>query len=125
MSVRSLFVLIERQMSDETRLRRAVAIFQRQLGDVFGNASARRRNGRYELDIAVYEKPVPGGRSYRMPDRQIRAWVKLSADRAHPRLHKRLRVEVQPWRMGHASNKLFAPVRVTVIADGGAESTAR
>ena len=63
-SVRRLLIaLTERQISDETRLRRVVALFQRRLGDVFGNAQARRRNRRYELDVAVYEKPLPGGRA--------------------------------------------------------------
>lgn len=117
MSVRRLIIaLTERQISDETRLRRVVAFFQRQLGDMFGNVQVRRRNRRYELDVAVYEKPLPGGRAYRMPDRQIKSWIKLAADKAHPRLYKRIRVAVQPWQAGRVSKKLFAPVKVIVDA---------
>jgi hypothetical protein len=105
-------------MSDATRLRRVVAFFQRQLGDVFGNAQARRRNHRFELDVAVYEKPLPSGNAYKMSEKQIRSWIKLAADKAHPRLYKRVRVDIEPWRVGRASKKLFAPVRIVVDAAG-------
>lgn len=114
---RIITAIVEQQVSDATRLRRVVALFQRELGEVFGNAKVRRRNRRYEIDVAVYEKPVPGsGRAYRMPPRQITAWVKQAADKAHPRLYKRVRVDVQPWTVGRVSHKLFAPVKVVVDA---------
>ena len=109
--------LCEQQMSDDTRLRRVVAFFQRELGDTFGNASVKRRNRRYEIDLAVYEKPIPGGaKPYRMNKRQIVAWIKNAADRAHPRLYRRLRVDVQPWLVGRVSHKQMCPVKVYVDA---------
>lgn len=117
-SARSIITAItERQISDDTRLRRVVALFQRELGGVFGNAKVRRRNRRYEIDVAVYEKPIPAsGEAYRMSRRQIVSWIKQASDRAHPRLYRRLQVDVQPWQVGRVSRKLFAPVRVLVDA---------
>lgn len=108
--------IIERQISDATMLKRVVALFQRELGAIFGNASVKRRNHRYEIDVAVYEKPIAGGESYRMPTRQVQEWVRQAAAKAHPRLYKRLQVNVQPWKHGHASKKLFAPLHITVDA---------
>lgn len=117
MTRRILALLAERQISDETRLRRVVAVFQRELGAIFGNASVRRRNRQYEIQMAVYEKPIPDtGQSYRPAPRRISAWVKHAADRAHPRLYKRIHVDMEPWRVGHSSSKLFCPVRITVDA---------
>lgn len=113
---RFLTQLSERQIGDETRLRRVVALFQRDLGRIFGNANVRRRNRRYEIDVAVYEQPLPGGRSFKMPERQIAEWVRQAAQKAHPRLYKRINMQVDPWRMGHASRKLFAPLRIFVDA---------
>jgi hypothetical protein len=124
-SVRRYFTaLTEREISDATRLRRVVAFFQRQLGGVFGNATARRRNHRYELDLAVYEKPMPGGGAYKMSERQIRTWIKMVADKTHPRLYKRLQVDVQPWRVGRVSKKLFAAVHIIVDAEQSQTVTA-
>jgi hypothetical protein len=93
-----------------------VALFQRKLGDIFGNASVRRRNRRYEIDVAVYETPMPGGRSYQMPARQIKEWIRQAAEKAHPRLYKRLTVNIQPWESGRVSHKLFAHVQVLIDA---------
>jgi hypothetical protein len=108
--------ITERQISDDTRLRRVVALFQRELGRVFNNASVRRRNRRYEIDFAVYEQPLPGGRPFQMPDRQINEWIRQAALKAHPRLYKRLTVNIDRWRSGHASKKLFAPVKIFIDA---------
>jgi len=117
MTGRILALLVERQISDETRLKRVVALFQRELGAIFGNASVQRRNRQYQIKVAVYEKPIPqSGQSYRPPARRISAWVKHAADKAHPRLYRRLSLNVEPWRAGHASHKLFCPVTVTVDA---------
>ena len=109
--------LTERQLSDQTRLRRVTALFQRQLGEIFGNASVRRRNRRYEIDVAVYETPLPGGKTFRMPDRQIKEWIRQAAAKAHPRLYKRLSVDIGQWITGRVSNKLHAPVKVLVDAN--------
>jgi hypothetical protein len=109
--------LVERQISDATRLRRVVAHLQRNLGDIFGNAHVQRRNRRYEIRVAVYEKPIPGsGRAYRMPAQQIRAWVHHAAEQAHPRLPRRLSIAIQPWQGGRVSQKTFCPVLVNVDA---------
>ena len=108
--------ITERQLSDDTRLRRVVALFQRRLGQIFKNASVRRRNRRYEIDVAVYETPMRGGRGYRMPERQIREWIRQAAETAHPKLYKRMTVNIEPWKSGHVSNKLLAPVRITIDA---------
>jgi hypothetical protein len=110
----NLELILERQISDETRLRRVVALFQRSLGEIFGNAMVRRRNRRYEVDLAVYETPIQGGQSYRMPRRQIIEWIRQAAHKAHPRLYKRLKVDVSPWESGHASHKLYAPVKIYI-----------
>lgn len=119
-----LNALVERELSDDTRLRRTVAFFQRELGEIFGNAQAQRRNRRYEIQIAVYEKPIPGsGRAYRMPEKQIRSWVKVAADRSHPRLYRRVRVDVEPWKVGHATNKAYCPVLVSVDATQREQTT--
>lgn len=115
-AVQFLNQISERQLSDDTRLRRVTALFQRHLGEVFGNASVKRRNHRYEIDLAVYETPLRGGRPYRMPGRMIREWIRQAAEKAHPRLYKRLSVEIQPWIVGHASHKMYAPVKVLVDA---------
>lgn len=119
MTVRSLITaLTEREISDSTRLRRVVALFQRQLGDYFGNAQVKRRNRRYHIDVAVYEKPLPGeDAGYKMSERQIKSWVRLAAERAHPRLPKRVAVDVGPWQFGRVSKKLFAPVHIVVDAE--------
>ena len=109
-------------MGDATRLRRAVAMFQRNLGKIFGNAGVRRRNRRYEIEVAVYETPIArtgAGRAYRMPERQIRAWIKTAADRVHPRLYRRVRVDVKPWKMGWVSKRVFCPVMINVDAGSG------
>ena len=117
MTARQYLVSItERQLSNEMRLRRVVALFQRELGDIFGNATVRRRNRRYEIDMAVYERPLPGGKAYRMPNRQVTEWIRQASVKAHPRLYKRLTLNIEPWRMGHTSRKLFAPVKVLVDA---------
>ena len=108
--------LAERQISDRTRLQRVVGLFQRELGAVFGNASVRRRNRRFEINLAVYEKPLVGGRAFQMPDRQIREWIRQAAEKAHPRLYKRLTVAVQPWKSGSVTHRLFAPVQILVDA---------
>jgi hypothetical protein len=108
--------ITERQLSDETRLRRVVAFFQRELGAIFGNAQVRRRNRRYEINLAVYEKPLAAQRNYRMPDRHIAEWIKQAAAKAHPRLYKRLSVQIHPWKQGGFTHKLFAPVTVFVDA---------
>lgn len=112
--------IAERQVSDATMLKRVVALFQRELGATFGNASVKRRNHRYEIDVAVYEKPISGGQSFKMPSRQVHEWVRLAAAKAHPRLYKRLRVNLQPWKHGHASKKLFAPLHISVDASQAA-----
>jgi hypothetical protein len=110
--------LAERQLGDATRLKRVVALFQRELGDIFGNARVRRRNRRYELGVAVYEKPVQRtGQAYRMTDRQIRVWIKQAADRAHPRLYRRMRVQTGPWQQGRVSQKLYSPVTIRIDAN--------
>lgn len=109
--------IVERQVSDETMLKRVVALFQRELGAIFGNVSVKRRNRRYEIDVAVYEKPIAGGHSFKMPTRQVHEWVRQAAAKAHPRLYKRLRVSLQPWKNGHSSKKLFAPLHITVDAN--------
>ena len=114
--VQTLNRLTERQLSDETRLRRVTALFQRQLGEIFGNASVRRRNRRYEIDVAVYETPLAGGRTFRMPARQIREWIRQAAEKAHPRLYKRLSVDIGRWITGRVSSKLHAPVKILVDA---------
>lgn len=103
----------ERQISDDTRLRRVVALFQRELGDIFGNASVKRRNRRYEIDVAVYERP---GRMIKMPDRMITEWIRKAAEKSHPRLYKRMTVNIQPWTTGRVSHKLFAPVKILIDA---------
>ena len=108
--------LVERQISDATRLRRVTALFQRELGAIFGNASVRRRNRRYEIDVAVYETPLAGGQTFRMPERQIREWIRQAAAKAHPRLYKRLSVDIGRWTTGRVSNKLHAPVKILVDA---------
>lgn len=103
------------RLSDAIRLKRVVAAFQRNLGEIFGNAKVQRRNRRYLINVAVYEKPISGrGQGYRMDAKQIATWVKLAADRAHPRLYRRYKVNVLPWITGHASHKLFAPVKIVV-----------
>src|SRR6516165_11919343 len=108
MTQRLVAALAERQLSDQTRLKRAVALLQRELGAVFGNAQAQRRNGGYDIQIAVYEKPIPGtGQAFRMPPKQARAWVKYAADRVHPRLYRRLTVDSGSWEQGRVSHKLF------------------
>lgn len=105
------------RLSDATRLKRTVAGFQRNLGDIFGNAQVKRANRRYLLSVAVYEKPLGGtGQAYKMDRKQIVTWVKHAAEQAHPRLHRRMNVQVLPWRMGRVSHKLFAPVKITVEA---------
>lgn len=107
-------------MGDATRLRRVVALLQRSLGAIFNNASVKRRNHRYIIRIAVYEKPLPGvGQGYRMSAKQIRAWVKQAADRIHPKLYRRMAIEVEPWTTGRFSHKLFCPVNVIVDARQG------
>jgi hypothetical protein len=108
--------LTERQLSDDTRLRRVVALFQRRLGEIFKNASVRRRNRRYEIDVGVYETPMKGGRAYRMPDRQIKEWIRQAAASAHPKLYKRMTVNILPWTSGRVSNRLLAPVKITIDA---------
>lgn len=114
--------ITERQLSDATRLRRVVALFQRELGNTFGNASVKRRNRRYEIDVAVYEKPIPGGHAYKMPTRQVYEWVRQAAAKAHPRLYKRLQVDLQPWQQGRTSKKLFAHLKIMVDANQDQES---
>lgn len=115
-AIQILNQLTERQLGDETRLRRVTALFQRQLGEIFGNATVRRRNRRYEIDVAVYETPLAGGRPFRMPDRQIKEWIRQAAAKAHPRLYKRLSVDIGRWTTGRVSNKLHAPVKILVDA---------
>lgn len=114
--------LTERQLSDDTRLRRVVALFQRKLGQIFKNASVQRRNRRYEIDVAVYETPMKGGRGYRMPDRQIKEWIRQAAESAHPKLYKRMTVNIGPWTSGRISNKLLAPVRISIDASHSPDS---
>ena len=106
--------LAERQLGNDTRLRRVTAIFQRKLGDIFGNARVRRRRGRYEIDVAVYEKPLPDGTGYRIPEQRIRAWVAHAAGQAHPKLYTRLGLEIGPWAVGRVSNKQFCWLRIIV-----------
>jgi len=108
--------LSEQQLSDATRLKRVVANFQRELGATFGNAMVKRRQRRWEIDLAVYEKPLTGTKTYRMPARQIQDWVRQAANRAHPRLYKRLKMEVGAWEMGKRTQKLFAPVKIFIDA---------
>lgn len=108
--------LTERQLSDETRLRRVVAFFQRELGAVFGNARVLRRNRRYEVIVAVYEKQLASGRVYRMPSRQIMEWIRQAANKAHPRLYKRMTIDIRPWKVGGFTHKQFAPVFIQVDA---------
>jgi hypothetical protein len=108
--------IIEQQLSDETALRRVVALFQRKLGSIFGNASVRRCQRRYEIDLAVYETPIQGGQAHRMSDRQIREWVRQAALRAHPRLYTRLEVNIGKWTGGRVSQKQFVPVQILVDA---------
>jgi hypothetical protein len=108
--------LTERQLSDDTRLRRVTALFQRHLGSIFGNASVRRRNRRYEIDVAVYETPLGGDKTFRMPARQIKEWIRQAAAKSHPRLYKRLSVDIGPWSIGRVSSKYYAPVRILVDA---------
>jgi hypothetical protein len=115
-AVQVLSQITERQLSDETRLRRVVALFQRQLGEIFGNASVRRHNRRYEINCAVYETPLAGGRSFRMPERQVREWIRQAAAKAHPRLYRRMSVQIGLWTHGHASQKLYLPVQIQVDA---------
>lgn len=101
-------------------MRRVVALFQRTLGSLFGNASVRRRNRRYEIDVAVYERPTLGGKPYQAPERQIKEWIRQAALRAHPRLYKRLTVNIEPWIIGRKSRRLFAPVKIIVDASPAA-----
>lgn len=116
-TVRRYFnALLERQISDDTALRRVVGLFQRELGDIFHNASVRRRKGQYEIDVAVYEQPTPGGRAFRMTNRQISDWVTRAAAKAHPRLYKRLAIKFEPWRIGASSKRLFTAVKIFVDA---------
>lgn len=115
-AIQLLNQLTERQLSDDTRLRRVVAQFQRQLGQIFKNASVRRRNRKYEIDVAVYATPMGRGRSFQMPERQIREWIRQAAESAHPRLYKRMNVNIEPWITGRVSHKLFAPVKITIDA---------
>jgi hypothetical protein len=110
-------LLTERQISDGTRLRRVVALFQRRLGAIFGNASVTRRNRRYLIDVAVYEKPLRGGRPYRLPPERILAWVLHAAEQAHPKLYTRLRLDIGPWTVGRSSQKEFCRVRIAVAAE--------
>jgi hypothetical protein len=94
-----------------------VAQFERSLGDIFGNARVRRRNRRYEINVGVYEHPrTDRGQGYRMPERQIREWIRHAAHVAHPRLYKRMTVDVGRWQDGRFSNKVFAPVSIVVDA---------
>jgi hypothetical protein len=109
--------IIEEQLSDATRLKRVVAFFQRELGAIFGNARVDRRNRRYEILVAVYEKPLGGDKTYRMPNRQISEWIRQAANRAHPRLYKRLTVQIGKWQQGGFTHKLFTPVTVVVDAN--------
>lgn len=108
--------ITERQLSDDTRLRRVVALFQRKLGHIFKNASVRRRNRRYEIDVAVYETPMAGGKGFRMPERQIKDWIRVAAESAHPRLYKRMTVNIGPWKTGKLSHRLLTPVQITIDA---------
>ncbi len=116
-AVQILSQLTERQLSDETRLRRVTALFQRHLGTIFGNASVRRLNRRYEIDVAVYETPLAGGQTFRMPPRQIKEWIRQAAAKAHPRLYKRLSVDIGQWTTGRVSSKLHVPVKILVDAN--------
>lgn len=109
--------IVEQQLSDETRLKRVVAFFQRELGGIFGNARVTRRNRRYEILVAVYEKPLGGTQTYRMPNRQITEWIRQAANRAHPRLYKRLSVQIGQWKQGGFTRKLFTPVNIGVDAN--------
>jgi hypothetical protein len=109
--------IVEQQLSDETRLKRVVAFFQRELGSIFGNARVTRRNRRYEILVAVYEKPLDSTQTYRMPNRQISEWIRQAANRAHPRLYTRLSVEIGQWKQGGFTRKLFTPVHITVDAN--------
>jgi hypothetical protein len=66
--------------------------------------------------LAVYENPLPGGHSFKMPTRQIKEWIRQAAEKAHPRLYKRLSVDIQSWRQGPVTHRLYAPVKILVDA---------